>query len=333
MSKTRWGVLSTAEIGTGKVIPGINRSQTAHVTAIASRDLARAQAAAGELGIGKAYGSYDELLADPDIDVIYNPLPNHLHVPLTLQAVAAGKHVLCEKPIALNAAQAEQLLSRSSDRLVMEAFMVRFHPQWLKLREIVRSGALGDVRSIQAYFSYFNDDPDNIRNDPAIGGGALLDIGCYPMLAGRFLFGAEPERVIALIDRDPNFGTDRLSSAMLDFGNGRRADFTVSTQSVLYQRVHAIGTKKRAELIVPFNAAPGEATLIRIDDGRDLTGGGEELITIEACDQYAEQADAFSAAVRGESPLPYGPADAVQNMRILDALFASETSGAWERVG
>jgi len=189
------------------------------------------------------------------------------------------------------------------------------------------------VRAIQAYVSYFNDDPGDIRNDREIGGGGLLDIGCYPMLAGRFLFGGEPQRVIALIDRDPAFGTDRLSSALMDFGDGRRVDFTVSTQAVLHQRIQAVGTRKRAELSVPFNPEPDAATTIRIDDGRDLSGGGEEIITIDACDQYAEQADAFSAAVRGETALPYGPEDAVQNMRILDAMFRSEASGAWEPVG
>lgn len=333
MSKTKWGVLSTAKIGTEKVIPGINRSKTATVAAIASRDGGRAKQAAEELGIDKAYGSYEELLADPDIEVIYNPLPNHMHVPLTLQALAAGKHVLCEKPVALNAAEAEQLLAASGDRLVMEAFMVRFHPQWLKMRELVQSGALGEVRTIQCFFSYFNREPGNIRNKPEIGGGGLLDIGCYPMVAGRFLFGAEPERVIALIERDPDFGTDRLSSALMDFGGGRRVDFTVSTQAALYQRVDVVGTQKRAEILVPFNPDPQDETRIRIDDGRDLTGGGEEIITIPPCDQYAEEADAFSAAVRGETPLPYGPEDAVQNMRILDALFRSETSSTWERVG
>jgi predicted dehydrogenase len=332
MTKTRWGVLSTAGIGTEKVIPGINRSKTAFVAAIASRDGARAKAAADELGIDKAYGSYAELLTDPDIDVIYNPLPNHLHVPLTLQAVAAGKHVLCEKPIALNKEEAEQLLAISGDRMVMEAFMVRFHPQWLKMRELVQSGALGEVRSVQCYFSYFNRDPDNIRNNAEIGGGGLMDIGCYPMVAGRFLFGAEPERVIALIDRDPEFRTDRLASAILDFGGGRRVDFTVSTQAVPYQRVHAVGTEKRAEIIVPFNPAPGEVTTIRIDNGSDPASDGNEIVTLPECDQYAEQADAFSAAVRGETELPYGPEDAVRNMSILDALLRSETSGKWEPV-
>ncbi len=332
MTKTKWGVLSTAKIGTEKVIPGINRSRTATVAAIASRDLARAEAAAQDIGIEKAYGSYEALLADPEIEVIYNPLPNHLHVPLTLEAVAAGKHVLCEKPIAPNAEEAEKLLDIADQRLVMEAFMVRFHPQWLRVKEIVGSGALGEVRSIQSYFSYFNRDPDNIRNNPDIGGGALLDIGCYPMLAGRFLFDGEPERVISLIDRDPDFRTDRLSTVIMDFGEGRRLDFTVSTQAVPYQRVNVFGTEKRAELIIPFNALPWEISTIRIDDGSDLREGTGETIAIDACDQYSEQADAFSAAVRGETPLPYGPADAVQNMKILDAMFRSEQSGTWETI-
>ncbi len=332
MTKTKWGVLSTAKIGTEKVIPGINRSKTATVAAIASRDLARAEAAAQDIGIEKAYGSYEALLADPEIEVIYNPLPNHLHVPLTLEAVAAGKHVLCEKPIAPNAEEAEKLLDIADQRLVMEAFMVRFHPQWLKVKEIVGSGALGEVRSIQSYFSYFNRDPDNIRNNPDIGGGALLDIGCYPMLAGRFLFDGEPERVISLIDRDPDFRTDRLSTVIMDFGEGRRLDFTVSTQAVPYQRVNVFGTEKRAELIIPFNALPWEISTIRIDDGSDLREGTGEIITIYACDQYSEQADAFSAAVRGETPVPYGPADAVQNMKILDSMVRSEQSGTWETI-
>ena len=203
MAKTRWGILSTAKIGTGKVIPGIQRAKGAEAVAIASRDLARAEAVAKELGIPKAYGSYEALLADPDIDAIYNTLPNHLHVPLTLQAVAAGKHVLCEKPIGLTAQDAAQLLVLPRDRLVMEAFMVRFHPQWLRAREAVRSGELGEVRAVQAFFSYYNVDPANVRNQLDIGGGGILDVGCYPIVAGRFIFEAEPRRVIALVDRDP----------------------------------------------------------------------------------------------------------------------------------
>ncbi|MDQ0471952.1 Gfo/Idh/MocA family protein [Labrys wisconsinensis] len=332
MTKTRWGILSTALIGTGKVIPGIQRSRTAEVTAIASRDLGRAKAAAAELGIPRAYGSYAELLADPDIEAVYNPLPNHLHVPLTLEAVAAGKHVLCEKPIGLDTADAERLLALPQDRLVMEAFMVRFHPQWLAAREAARSGALGEVRAIQCFFSYFNDDPQNIRNMADIGGGGILDIGCYPIVVARFIFEAEPLRVVALVDRDPVSGVDRLATAILDFGGGRRLDFTVSTQLTPFQRVEIVGTRKRLEVVIPFNAPQGEAGKTLADDGSQLGDRSAVASLTEPVDQYAEEADAFSAAVRGEIALPYGPADAVQNMRIIDALFRSEKSGAWETV-
>lgn len=331
MRKIRWGVLSTALIGTEKVIPAIQRSQRGTVTAIASRDLARAEAAARKLGIAKAYGSYSELLADPDIDAVYNPLPNNLHVDLTLEAAAAGKPVLCEKPIAMNTGDAERLRAIDGKVLVMEAFMVRFHPQWLWAREQLRGGALGELRAIQAFFSYTNLDPDNIRNKPETGGGALLDIGCYPTVISRFLFGCEPERVFALIERDPNFGTDRLATAILDFGGGRRSDFTVSTQVTPYQRVHAVGTKARLEIEIPFNAPQGAETRVFTDDGGVLGDAGRKLHTLPASDQYAEQCDAFARVVLGEMDLPYGIDDAIQMMRILDALFRSGESGRWEQ--
>lgn len=331
-SKVRWGIISTAKIGTDHVIPGIRRSRHGVVAAIASRDGARAQAAAQRLGIDKAYGSYEEMLADPSIEAVYNPLPNHLHVPLTLQAVAAGKHVLCEKPMALDAADAEKLRAVPAGMLVMEAFMVRFHPQWLKARELVRDGALGEVKAIQSAFSYYNRDPANIRNDARIGGGGLLDIGCYPMVAGRFLFGADPRRVVSLVERDPEFGVDRLASAILDFGGGRRVDFTVSTQMVPYQRVQVLGSQRRLEILIPFNAVAGEAMQLRLDDGARKGDGAGELFSVEACDQYANEIDAFSRAVRGEIALLFGIEDAIMNMRVLDALFRSERTGAWETV-
>lgn len=327
--KVRWGIISTADIGMKKVTPGIQRSPHSEVTAIASRDLGRAQAAAKQLGIAKAYGSYEELLADPEIDAVYNPLPNHLHVPLTVQAAKAGKHVLCEKPVALNAAEAEQLRQCPKDRLVMEAFMVRFHPQWLRAREIVQSGALGELKSVNVIFSYFNNDPANVRNQADIGGGGIMDIGCYPVVGARFLFGAEPKRVVALVERDPNFKTDRLAGALADFGNGRQLNFTCSTQLVPYQTVHAMGTKGRLEIIIPFNAPQGAATTILIDDGSALDRSSARRETLPACDQYAEEAEAFALAVLGKRTLPYGIEDAIQNMRILDALFQSERTGAW----
>jgi len=331
--KIKWGIVSTAKIGLEKVIPGIQRSKTGVAHAIASRGWDRAQAAAKDLGIEKAYGSYEELLADPDIDAVYNPLPNHMHVPVTVQAVQAGKHVLCEKPIALDAAEAKQLLDLPKDRLVAEGFMVRAHPQWIRAREIVRSGALGDLKAIQCFFSYYNDDPVNIRNKPNMGGGALMDIGCYTMLSGRYFFESEPQRVVSLIDRDPEFGIDRMSSALLDFGDNRHLNFIVSTQLTPYQRFNLVGTRKRLEIVIPVNAPQGEAVQIRLDDGSILGDGSMQSEIIAPCDQYAELVDVFGRAVKGEAQLPYDAADAVQNMKILDALFASATSGGWVDVG
>ncbi|MTH99278.1 Gfo/Idh/MocA family protein [Roseibium sp. RKSG952] len=325
----RWGILSTAKIGRTKVIPGMQGSRTGQAVAIASRHQDSARRAAEELGLEKAFGSYEELLADPDIDAVYNPLPNHMHVPMTIEAVRAGKHVLCEKPIALSAEEARQLLDLPKDKLVAEGFMVRAHPQWMRAREIVRSGELGDLRVIQGFFSYFNADPGNIRNQPDIGGGGLMDIGCYPMLAGRYFFEAEPERVLSLIDLDPEFGTDRLASALLDFGGGRRLDFTVSTQLVPYQRLHLLGTKKRLEIVIPFNAPQGEATSLGLDDGSALGDASMRPEIIPPSNQYAEMVDVFGRAVLGSEPLPYGIEDAVQNMKVMDALFQSEKADGW----
>ncbi|WP_342616310.1 Gfo/Idh/MocA family oxidoreductase [Rhodoferax sp. GW822-FHT02A01] len=332
MKKVVWGVLSTAKIGWEKVIPAMLKSEHCEVRAIGSRSLDKGRALADRLGIPKAYGSYEALLADPEIEAIYNPLPNHEHVPMTLAAARAGKHVLCEKPVALNAKEAEQLRAVAGKVHIMEAFMVRFHPQWLSVRERVRSGEVGELRSIHTYFSYFNRDPGNVRNQADIGGGALYDIGCYPIVTGRFLFGAEPKRVIALVDRDPDFKTDRMVSALVDFGEGRRLDFTVSTQSVPYQRVQVCGTKKRIEIEIPFNAPLGGSTKVYTDDGARLDGGSTSAEVIPACDMYTLEVDAFSRAVRGDIALPYGVEDAILNMRVIDALFASEKTGAWVNV-
>ncbi len=332
MKKVVWGVLSTAKIGWEKVMPAMLKSEHCEIRALASRNLEKGRKLADQFGIPKAYGSYEELLADPEIEAIYNPLPNHEHVPLTLAAARAGKHVLCEKPVALNAKEAEQLREVADKVHIMEAFMVRFHPQWLSVRDRVRAGELGDVRSIQSYFSYFNTDGNNIRNMADIGGGALYDIGCYPIVTARFLFGCEPLRAIALVDRDPVFKTDRMVSGLLDFGNGRRLDFTVSTQSVTYQRVQICGTQKRIEIQIPFNAPLGGPTDVLTDNGARLDLGSTITETIPACDMYTLEIDAFSRVVRGEIPLPYGVEDAILNMRVIDALFASEKTGAWVHV-
>jgi len=251
-------------------------------------------------------------------------------VPLTLEAARAGKHVLCEKPIALDAAEATAL--RECRVHVMEAFMVRFHPQWLHARDLVRSGRIGALRAVQVIFAYFNDDPRNIRNQADIGGGGLYDIGCYAVVAGRFFFETAPRRAVSLIDRDPAMRTDRTSSGLVDFGEGRHLDFTVSTQSVPHQRVQLLGTRGRVEILIPFNAPPNTTTRILVDDGSALDGSGISVETIPPCDQYTLQGEAFSRAVLGEIPLPYGVEDAVLNMRALDALYRSERSGKFEEI-
>src|SRR5229473_5723926 len=275
MQKVRWGVLSTADIATKQVIPAMQQGTYCEIVAIASRSLEKARAAAGDLGIPKAYGSYEELLADREIDAIYNPLPNHLHVPWSIRAAEAGKHVLCEKPLALTVAECRTLIDTRNRTGVKigEAFMVRTHPQWLRTREIVRSGEIGHVRAVMAAFSFFNRDPKNIRNVPEWGGGALMDIGCYAIQFSRFMFGQEPSRVVGLLERDPEMGIDRLSSAALDFPSGQ-AVFTCCMQMVPYQRAQVFGTRGRVELEIPFNAPPDRPCRIRVDSGADLFGGG-----------------------------------------------------------
>lgn len=330
MARVRWGVLGAARIGLDRVIPGMLKAANVEVAAIASRDPAKARAAAARLGIPTAYGSYEELLADPSIEAVYNPLPNNLHVEWTVRAAKAGKHVLCEKPVGMSAADAEALRGCPRDRLVMEAFMVRFHPQWIRAREHVRSGRLGEIRAMQMLFAYDNPDPANIRNRTETGGGALMDIGCYPMVGARFLLDADPLRVIALVDRDPVFGTDRLSSAIMDFGGGRQLSFAVSTQATRYQRLQVLGTLARLEVVIPVNAPQGEAARILIDDGSAPDGSSAVVETLPPSDQYTLQAEAFSRAVRGEAALPWGIEDSILNMRVLDALFRSEASGRWE---
>jgi predicted dehydrogenase len=330
MSKVRWGVLGVAKIAIEKVIPAMQRGQWSEVTAIGSRDPERARAAAARLGIPRAYGSYDALLADPDIDAIYNPLPNDLHVPWSAKAAERGKHVLCEKPIALTAAEARQLIA-ARDRAgvkIQEAFMIRTHPQWLKVRELVGS-AIGEPRSMIGVFSYFNRDPANIRNLPAAGGGALMDIGCYLIHTSRFVFGREPLRVAGLIDRDPDMGTDRLTSLLLDFGSAHAAG-TCGTQMVPFQQIQILGTTGRIELRIPFNAPPDRPNRIILDSGADLFGGGVSTFDFDTCNQYTIQGDLFSKAILDGEDAPYPLEDALKNMACIDAVRRSAASGHWE---
>jgi predicted dehydrogenase len=332
MRKVRWGVLGVAGIAVKKVIPAMQKGQWSDVTAIASRTPEKAERAAEALGIPKAYRSYEDLLADPEIEAIYNPLPNHLHVPWSIRAAEAGKHVLCEKPIALSVAEARSLLE-ARDRTgvkIGEAFMVRSHPQWLRTRELIRSGRVGHLRSIQGFFSYSNRDPKNIRNIPAYGGGGLMDIGCYPINVSRFLFEAEPQRVIGLLEMDPEMKTDRLASAILEYPAGQ-AVFSCSTQLVPWQKMEILGTAGRIEVEIPFNAPPDRATRILVDDGKDLFGSGIQQEEFPICDQYTLQGDAFSRAIREDGEVPVPLEDAIRNMGVIEAVVRSAQSGRWEQ--
>jgi len=327
----RWGILGAANIATEKVIPSMLTTDRARVVAIASRDLEKARAAAGRLGIPHAYGSYEELLADPNIDAIYNPLPNHLHVPWSIRAADAGKHVLCEKPIALHADEARALIG-ARDRngvTIAEAFMVRTHPQWLKVRELVRGDAIGPLRLISGHFSYFRRDPSDVRSRAEYGGGALLDIGCYPITLSRWIFDAEPTGAVATVERDPDFGVDRLVSALLRFDAGQ-ALFSCGGQLVPFQRMTLYGERGRIEVEIPFNAPPNRACRVLVDHGTRLAGASAEVIELPAADQYRLQTECFADAVAGVADVPVSVEDAVANMAVIDALFRSSESGRWE---
>ncbi len=330
-NKVRWGVLGVARIATEKVIPAMLRGEWSEVVAIASRDRGKAEEAAGQLGIPKAYGSYEELLGDPKVEAVYNPLPNHLHVPWSIKAAEAGKHVLCEKPIAMSVAECRSLME-VRDRTgvkIGEAFMVRTHPQWLRARELVRSGEIGTLRAVMSAFGYFNRDPKNIRNVPEFGGGGLMDIGCYPITTSRFLFGEEPTRVLGLVENDPDMGTDRLTSAILDFPGGQSV-FSCSTQMVPYQRMQILGTRGRVEIEIPFNAPPDRPTRLWVDNGADLQGSGLRTEEFPVCDQYTIQGDRFSQAIREGGDVPVPLEDAIRNMAVIEGLLRSAQTGKWE---
>lgn len=326
MRKVRWGVMGTAKIAIQKVIPAMQTGKHCCVTAIASRDIEKARTAARQLRIPKAYGSYEELLSDAEVDAVYIPLPNHLHVPWSIKALRAGKHVLCEKPIGLDAREALELLDEAKrhPRLkIMEAFMYRHHPQWQLAREMVRGGKIGEMRTLQSFFSYWNVDPKNIRNIGAMGGGGLMDIGCYCISLSRFLFEAEPRRVLGLADYDPEFKTDRLASGILDFQRGT-STFTCSTQLAPCQRVNIFGTKGRIEIEIPFNGPPDRPCRIWHQSEKET-----REIELAICDQYAIQGDLFSLAVIEDGPVPTPLEDALANMRVIEALLLSARRGTW----
>ena len=330
--KVKWGILGVANIAVKKVIPAMQKGLWSEITAIASRDLSKAQSAAEQLGIPKAYGSYEELIADPDIEAIYNPLPNNLHVEWTIKAAEAGKHVLCEKPISMTVAEALPLLNVRDNTGVKieEAFMVRTHPQWVTTLNLIKEGAIGPVRAVEGHFSYNNQDLKNIRNIRETGGGGLMDIGCYMTFFSRLIFNEEPTRVVSLMEEHPETRTDILTSALLEFPAGH-ATFTCSTRMVPYQRVQIHGTEGRIEIQIPCNAPPDEACKVFVDNGTDLSGRNIQTIEIEVCDQYTIQGDLFSQAIREKTEPVLSLEDSIKNMAVIEAVFRSAKSGQWEK--
>ncbi len=337
-----WGVLGSSHFAMMAAIPGMRGAPLVEVRAISSRSLDKAKAVAEKASIPIAYGSYEELLADPQIEAIYNPLPGHMHVPWSIKAARAGKHVLCEKPISLTAAQAQELadVQKETGQLVAEAFMVRYHPQWLKVVELIQAGRIGTVRAVQSAFSYTNTDLGNIRNQKDVGGGALYDIGSYCINTARLVFGAEPKRVVGICDWDPASECDRLTSGILDFDGGQ-ASFVVGTQHVPYQRVHVFGTTGHIEIEIPFNAPNNRPCRIHIDDGfvgapdftvAENSEDRRETISLPQTNHYTEQWQAFSKAIRSGTPIQNDMTSAVANMRVIDAIFRSAETQRWEGV-
>ncbi|WP_339922039.1 Gfo/Idh/MocA family oxidoreductase [uncultured Cyclobacterium sp.] len=330
--KLKWGVLSTAKIAREKVIPAMANSDLYEVYGIASRDLDRAKETAKSLGIPKAYGSYEELINDPEIDVIYNPLPNDMHVPYTLKCIEAGKHVLCEKPFALNNEEIDGLID-ARDKFnvkVGEAFMVASNPQWLKARELVRSGYLGKIKAVQGFFSYFNDDKGNIRNIEEMGGGGVWDIGCYPVFTSRFVLDKEPGRLVSMLEFDPQFRTDKLGSVLLDF-NEIQMTFTISTQLTAYQRMLFFGDKKILEVRIPFNAPSDQPNEIFIHEG-DFSKDNAEKIVLPVSNQYTAQAIDFSKAIIEDTEVPVTLENTKANTKVLQAIFESDSSEKWVNI-
>ena len=326
MSKVRWGVISTAKIGMGKVTPGIQQAGNSEVVAIASRNPLQADAAAKQLGIPTAYGSYEELLGSPEIDAVYIPLPNDLHAEWTIKAAEAGKHVLCEKPLAVSAAQATEMAgacARSGVKLA-EAFMYRHHPSWVEAVRLIRSGVIGDVQAVQSWFSYFNDDPTNIRNRTENHGGALMDIGCYNVNVSRMVFDGEPTRIHSAVRRDPVMGIDILTSAVLEFDGGGQATFTCSTRAEDDQRVHIVGTSGRIEIEIPFNIPPDLETRIRVSSGGNPPVAPDTVtVTFPPADQYTIQAELFAQAILDDTPVAVGIEDAIANMAVIEAILTA----------
>lgn len=329
MDNVRWGILSTAKIAVKDVIPAMKKGRYSEVTAIASRDLTKAEKTAKSLSIEKAFGSYEELLAHPDIDAIYNPLPNHLHVPWSIKVLQAGKHLLCEKPLGLSSGDIQKLADAARavpDVKIMEAFMYKHHPRWRKALEVVQEGRIGSLKTVHTHFSYFNNNPGNIRNKPGMGGGSLMDIGCYGISGARFLFEKEPDRVFGTMEMDPELKVDRLTSGILHFENGQGI-FSCATQMMRHQSVEIFGTEGRMDIPMPFNPSSDKPTHIYLWNEE-----GKQVLQFDPCNQYTLQGDNFSKAIVEEKDLPFGMDDAIANMKVIDAVVASNRKGKWVRL-
>lgn len=329
MQKIKWGILSTAKIGREKVIPAIQKGKYCDVVAIASRNIEQAQVVANNLGIQKVFGSYEELLTDAEIEAIYIPLPNHMHVEWAIKCLEAGKHVLCEKPIGLSSTEAIKLRDAAQQKpqlKIMEAFMYRFHPQWQLTKQLVDDGRIGGLKIVQSFFSYYNVDMNNIRNQKEAGGGGIMDIGCYCISFARFLFNRQPDRVVGTVEYDPSSHTDRLASGILDFATGT-STFTCSTQLMPYQRVNILGTEGRIEIEIPVNTPPDKSTRIWLHSKDE-----SEEIVFDPVDQYTLQADAFAKSVLDNSPVPTDLEDSINNMKVIEALFQSSQNNSWQKL-
>lgn len=328
MKALQLGILSVSGFFQKKIAIPVAKSPLLDIAAIASRSGEKAKKAAKEYDIPKAYGSYEALLSDESIEAVYIPLPNHLHAQFIRQAADAGKHIICEKPIALNAKEAEESIAYAQQKgvKVMEAFMYRFHPQWQHARELIRMKEIGKVQLVQCFFAYNNTDPSNIRNQADAGGGAILDIGCYAVSSSRFLIGAEPKRVVSLTHFDPALGTDILSTGILDFGDSR-AEYTIGTQTFPYQRVNVHGSSGVISIEIPFNTPADVETRIFVTNS---VGTREVLLAPE--DQYILEFEAFAKAIKEDTEVPTPPSDAIANMKVLDALFKSSKENQWVNI-
>lgn len=328
----RWGILGAARIAEAKTIPAMKASTLCQLQAIGSRDIQKARAMADEFGIAAAYGSYEEVINDPLVEAVYIALPNHLHVKWARAAALKGKHVLCEKPMAMSAAEARQLEDVPPDVRVSEAFMVRQQPRWQRLREILRSGDYGQPKTVHSLLSFFMNNPEDFRNTPAFGGGALYDLGCYTVMTARFVFGQEPVKVMAIAEPDPVHGVDMFSSAILDFGQGRHAVFTVSTAMASSQTLQVVCEKGFIDLPKSYVPARNEPSHIHVDISASHDLSDVTTTSFEPLDQYMCEVTNFSKAVRGDTSTYFGIEDAIANARVLDTIFASIKSGQWEHI-